>query len=95
MLRPVFFVGILAVILSVLLARWMAKKIVRPLNTLDLDHPLENDAYEELAPLLGRIHQQSQQIALQLQALRKKTDEFEQITYRTAAASLIRGRHWR
>lgn len=81
MLRPVFFVGILAVILSVLLARWMAKKIVRPLNTLDLDHPLENDAYEELAPLLGRIHQQSQQIALQLQALRKKTDEFEQITY--------------
>ncbi len=81
MLRPILFVGILAVILSVLLAHWMAKKIVRPLNTLDLDHPLENDAYEELAPLLGRIHQQSQQIALQLQALRKKTDEFEQITY--------------
>ena len=81
MLRPILFVGILAVILSVLLAHWMAKKIVRPLNTLDLDHPLENDAYEELAPLLGRIHQQSQQIALQLQALRQKTDEFEQITY--------------
>lgn len=80
MLQPILLVGILAVILSAVLAHWMAKKIVRPLNELDLDHPLENDVYEELAPLLRRIHQQHQQIAAQLQTLQEKTDEFTQIT---------------
>jgi len=58
----------------------MANRIVRPLNCLDLDHPLENDTYEELSPLLRRIHQQREQITAQLQSLRAKTDEFTQIT---------------
>lgn len=80
MLQPILLVAILAVILSAVLANWMSKKIVRPLNSLDLDHPLENDAYEELAPLLSRIHQQRQQIAAQLHSLKKQTDEFAQVT---------------
>lgn len=80
MVQPILVVGVFAVILSVVLARRMAKRIVRPLNSLDLDHPLENDAYEELAPLLRRIHQQSRQITEQVQNLQKKTDEFTQIT---------------
>ncbi len=80
MLQPILLVAILAVILSAALANWMSKKIVRPLNSLDLDHPLENDAYEELAPLLSRIHQQRQQIAAQLHSLKKQTDEFVQVT---------------
>lgn len=79
-LQPIMVVGVLAVILSAVLARRMAKRIVRPLNRLDLEHPLENDAYEELAPLLRRIHQQGQQISAQIQNLQKKTDEFAQIT---------------
>lgn len=80
MLQPILVIGILAVILSAVLAGRVAKRIVRPLNSLDLDHPLENDAYEELAPLLRRIHQQRGQISAQLRELRAKTDEFEQIT---------------
>lgn len=80
MLQPVLLVGVLAVILSAVLAGRMAKRIVRPLNALDLDHPLENDAYEELSPLLGRIQQQHGQIKAQMQELRARTDEFEQIT---------------
>ena len=80
MLRPVLLVGILAVILSALLANRMANRIVRPLNSLDLDHPLENEVYEELAPLLRRIQQQRRQILAQMQELRTRTDEFEQIT---------------
>ena len=80
MLQPILLVGFLAVALSALLASRMAKRIVRPLNSLDLDHPLENDAYEELAPFLGRIHQQRRQIEAQLRELRRKTEEFEQIT---------------
>ncbi len=80
MLQPILLTAIIAVILSALLAHRMAKSIVAPLNRLDLDRPLENDAYEELSPLLGRIHQQHRQIEAQLRELRRKTEEFEQIT---------------
>ena len=80
MLQPILVIGILAAALSAVLAGRVAKRIVRPLNSLDLDHPLENDAYEELTPLLRRVHQQRGQISAQLRELRAKTDEFEQIT---------------
>ena len=80
MLQPILLTAIIAAILSALLAHRMAKSIVAPLNRLDLDKPLENDAYEELSPLLGRIHQQHRQIEAQLRELRRKTEEFEQIT---------------
>ncbi len=80
LLQPVLFIFFAALVLSAVLATAMAKKITDPLNRLDLEHPLENNAYEELAPLLRRIHQQHQQISGQLGALRQKTDEFQQIT---------------
>lgn len=80
MLQPILLTAIIAVILSALLAHRMTKSIVAPLNRLDLDRPLENDAYEELSPLLGRIHQQHRQIEEQLRELQRKTEEFEQIT---------------
>ncbi len=80
MLQPILLTAILAVILSAVLAHRMAKSIVAPLNDLDLDNPLENNSYEELSPLLVRIHQQHRQIEAQLRALRRKTEEFEQIT---------------
>ena len=54
--------------------------MVAPLNRLDLENPLENDAYEEIAPLLTRINQQRRQIDAQLKALQQKKDEFAQIT---------------
>lgn len=80
MLQPILIIGGLAVILSAVLANGMAKWIVRPLNALNLERPLENAAYEELAPLLRRIHQQRQQISAQIRNLQEKRDEFEQIT---------------
>ncbi len=80
MLWPVFLIVVLAIALSAILAQRMAKKIVEPLNTLDLEEPLKNDVYEELSPLLQRIHRQHNQIASQLEQLRRKTDEFTQIT---------------
>ena len=80
MLQPILLTAIIAVILSALLAHRMAKSVVAPLNCLDLNRPLENDAYEELSPLLGRIYQQHRQIEAQLRELQRKTEEFEQIT---------------
>ncbi len=80
MLWPILVVGTLAVIFSAFLASRMAKKIVRPLNSLDLEHPLEEETYEELSPLLWRIKQQRSQIRTQMRELRAKADEFDQIT---------------
>ena len=80
MLWPVILIAALAIALSAFLARRMAAKIVEPLNRLDLEHPLENDTYEELSPLLRRINQQHLQIDSQMRKLRRKTDEFIQIT---------------
>ena len=80
MLQPVIFVFVIALILSGLLASRISKRIVEPLNNLDLEHPLENETYGEISPLLNRINRQSSEISRQLQKLEEKTDEFNQIT---------------
>lgn len=80
MISPIIAVGVGALILSGVLASRLAKRIVEPLNKLDLEHPLDNDSYEELSPLLSRINKQRAQIAEQLAELRHRTDEFEQVT---------------
>ena len=80
MLWPIVLVSMLAIILSLLLARRMAKNIVEPLNTLNLEQPLANDTYEDLSPLLRRINQQHRQIESQMRKLQRKSDEFAQIT---------------
>ena len=80
LLWPMILTALLAIVLSALLARRMARKIVEPLNKLDLEQPLSNDTYEELSPLLRRINQQHLQINSQMRKLQRKTDEFIQIT---------------
>ena len=80
MIQPILVVLLAALILSGVLARRVSRRIVEPLNTLDLDHPLKNDVYEELTPLLKRINAQHQEIEAQMRELRRRTDEFTQVT---------------
>ena len=80
MLSAILAVIAVALILSGILAGRVSRRITRPLNTLDLEHPLENDAYEELSPLLRRLEHQRRQIDDQLRSLRRRSEEFEQIT---------------
>ena len=80
MLQPLLVVLLAALILAAVLASSISKHIVAPLNQIDLEHPLDNDTYEELAPLLTRISQQRRQIDEQVRRLRRKNDEFTQIT---------------
>ena len=80
LLWPIVLIAVLAIGLSLILARRMAKNIVEPMNKLDLEHPLSNNTYEELSPLLRRINQQHLQINAQMRKLQRKTDEFIQIT---------------
>ena len=79
MLQPVLVVLAAALILSGLLAGRLSKKIVEPLNHLDLEHPLDNECYEEISPLLNRINRQHEEIQQQIRVMRQRTDEFNQI----------------
>ena len=74
--------GILAVliILACFFASRIASRIVEPLNSLDLEHPEENMVYEEVAPLLSKIHKQNGQIRIQIEEARRNQEEFRIIT---------------
>ena len=80
MLQPIAIVLVIAIVLSAWLAHGMAKRVVEPLNSLNLEKPMENDVYEELSPLLHRIHAQQIEIKSQMRTLKHKQDEFDQIT---------------
>ena len=77
--------GLLAAMLPVLaFAAWLAQRqtrgIIAPLLTLDLEHPKDNDVYEELSPLLLRMDRQREEIGRQIETLDKKQQEFTAIT---------------
>lgn len=80
MLPVILAVVLLAAALSALLAGQAARRVVEPLNRLDLEHPLENQCYEELSPLLTRIHAQRREIDRQTLRLKQRQAEFDQIT---------------
>ena len=79
MIQPIAVVMLAAMLLSAWLAYRMAKRVVEPLNNLDLENPLENKVYDELSPLLFRIHVQHMEIENQMQNLKHKQEEFDQI----------------
>lgn len=80
MLPAICAIVFISVVIALLLSHKMAKSIVKPLNELNLESPTDNDAYEELTPILTKINKQHKQITRQIRQLRQKSDEFEQIT---------------
>lgn len=58
------FIGVIAVVMLLfawLLGRWQTARLIKPINELDLEHPLENNIYEELTPLLESIERQNRE----------------------------------
>lgn len=56
--------GVLAVIMigfALMLAKWQTKKLIKPINELNLENPLENTIYEELTPLLVAMDKQNKE----------------------------------
>ena len=80
MLQPICAIFAVAVILSIVLASRLSKKIVKPLNELNLEEPLSNEEYDELSPLLKRIDTQQKQIRWQKKELERKQSEFKTVT---------------
>jgi two-component system phosphate regulon sensor histidine kinase PhoR len=79
-LAPLTMAVVLAIfICAAIIAAKITRRIVRPLNALNLETPEENNIYDELSPLLLRIKAQNGQIKKQMAELRKKQLEFEAI----------------
>lgn len=68
------------ILLAMAIAGLLTKKIILPLNSLDLDDPLSNDVYDEFTPLLSRMAKQNEQIRSQFRKLKEKQEEFNAIT---------------
>lgn len=80
MMQPICSIFAIVLVVALVLASRLSKAIVKPLNELNLDDPLKNDGYDEMAPLLKRIATQQRQIRRQGEELRQKQSEFEAVT---------------
>lgn len=89
MIQPVLVIIVAAMILTLVLSLRVSKAIIEPINRLDLDVPENNDAYEELTPLLRKIAEQKETIEEQLADARKKQKEFSLITENMSEGFLV------
>ena len=93
MIQPILIILALALIISAVLASRMAKRIIRPIVNLDLEHPEDCDTYEELTPLLSRIKHQNDTIQQQVLQLQQKQQEFAALTENMSEGFLLMDRH--
>ncbi len=68
---------ILAVLLAALLSARATKALIAPIAAIDPEHPLDNESYEELTPLLRRLYLQQEESVRQMSILRMQKEEQE------------------
>lgn len=78
----IVLVVLLALLVAALLASRLTHVFLAPIVSLDLHDPLKNEAYDELSPLLHRIDRQNRRINIQMDELRRRQSEFDDITAR-------------
>ena len=78
----IFLVGILLLIgvLAMVISRMQTRRIIQPINDIDLEHPEGEKLYEELFPLVSRIHNLNQSVQDKMRELSARTDNFNRIT---------------
>ena len=90
--QPICLVLAGALVMSLILAGRISKKIVAPLNALDLEHPLDNEGYDELSPLLRRLDVQQQQIRSRTAELKRRQADFAAVTDSMGEGLVLLGR---
>lgn len=80
LMQPLIIIVIIALIISLILSHKVSTAIIKPINNLDLDNPANNEAYEELTPLLKKISLQKKTIDKQIKEAKQKQEEFRLIT---------------
>ena len=79
-LKPIVIIAAGLLVVATIVASNVAKKIVEPINAINLDKPEETEVYEELSPLLVKINKQSRQLQRQIREATQKQIEFVTIT---------------
>nr|WP_317362817.1 ATP-binding protein [uncultured Blautia sp.] len=80
MIQPVLIMLVIMAVLSYLIAARLSRNIVNPINTLDLEHPEENQIYDEIAPLLTKINRQQKSLQKEISDAKRQQEEFSMIT---------------
>lgn len=89
LVQPILAILLISSVLCFALSLRLSKSIVKPINSLDLDAPENNDAYEELAPLLRKISRQRKVIDEQLRNAKQMQEEFRLITENMSEGFLV------
>ncbi len=89
LLQPVLIVIFISILISIWLCHRVSAKLVEPINTLDLEHPENNETYEELTPFLKKIANQRKIIEKQLKDAMQMQEEFKLITENMSEGFLV------
>ncbi len=80
MVSHLFWIVVIALLIAMFLAQRAAKKIVEPINKLDVNKPIALAPYKELTPLIFKINEQNYTIEKQIEKLEKRKEELKNIT---------------
>ena len=85
----VLVIVVILIALGAVISARITRGIIKPINDIDLDSPDIKENYEEIVPLLHRIHQQNNKIKKQMENLKKQQNEFKIITENMAEGLII------
>ncbi len=79
LVSPLLIIIVLLVVLSLLLAKRFTKRIMTPIDRLDIENPDDRDIYDEMKPFVHRIISQNKQIYRQMSELREETKKQDEL----------------
>ena len=79
-INPILLILAAVVLFSALSATGVSRSIVRPINNIDLDHPVSRRSYKELAPLLEKLRSQNIKVSRQMDELQSSREQFSLMT---------------
>lgn len=91
----ILLLSLLDVVIAVLVANYQTKKIVEPINSLEINGLEDVEVYDELSPFVTKIRHQTKLIEEQMEDLKAKKIEFETITENMSEGLLVLGKDGR
>lgn len=93
MVQPVLIMLVAMIALAAWIASRVSRHIVEPVNALDLEHPEENQVYDEIAPLLTKINRQQKSLKHEIAEAKRQQEEFSIITENMEEGFLVIDAH--
>lgn len=93
MVQPVLIMLVAMTALAAWIASRVSRHIVEPVNALDLEHPEENQVYDEIAPLLTKINRQQKSLKHEIAEAKRQQEEFSIITENMEEGFLVIDAH--